>query len=111
MRIQKLDRSKLKKSKNIAKLYYEFKNSVEAFENGFGERVTPEALLNYQLNKSYMEAIEDTFNHSINSSIREMVWEYFFNNIKPKDYEEKQIKNEIERWLYYLSKEIGIEIK
>lgn len=91
----------------IAKTYYEYSASCKYFEKKSNKQ-NPEEQFLYFMNRKYRDAIKDTFYNTISSDYQEKAWKYFFDGKKVSFYDEKLIKDEIDVWLYYLAKELGL---
>lgn len=92
----------------IARSYYDFEKSLKSISDK-SEYTLKDINLNLK-NRIYYDAIKYSFDNSVNDKYKERVWEYFYRNKQVGYYEEIIVKNEIEKWLYYLSLELGLNI-
>lgn len=91
----------------IAKSYPVYKEAVERYdkENGYMDE---NRMHLYQQNSRYIIAIEKTFKSTVNDALKEKVRRHFYEDKKCEPWEKREIKKEIEKWLYYLAKELGV---
>lgn len=92
-------------ARGIAKSYYVFRKQIEEFDKK--DSITEKEVGTYQMNIFMVGKIKDCFEYSINEYNKAKVWNYFYGRETVEDYEKKEINKEIDRWLYYLAKELN----
>ena len=91
----------------IARSYYDFKKNFTA---GRSDVISEEEAYRYIRLKEYISAIESSFKMSVEKTLQKNAWDYFYQNNHFSEDERQLLEAEIEKWLYFLAKELSLII-
>lgn len=110
--MEKLSREIKNTVKNFIKSYESIKKSVATYERWEQMRgnIDVNKRKEYLVRCSHLSIIETSFEHAVPPEHRQMVWDYFFYKRKLSMQDKEIAEKEIELWMYYLAKEIGLTV-
>lgn len=110
--MEKLSREIRNTVKNFVKSYEIIKKSVITYERWeqMRDNIDENKRKEYLVRCSHLSIIENAFEHAVPPEHRRMVWDYFFHKTNLSLQDKEIADKEIELWIYYLAKEIGLTV-